>query len=284
MRGSWVYREARNYSRISTRDSMTDAKWWDFTCPEDKASSDEELIERLDQLCDRYVFGHEVGKENGYRHIQGRVVFKVGKELATIKKQTCEWLPSAHWCKTHVRNFDYCEKEGNYVRSWEGALRKYALITLRPWQEEALDLWENQNDRQILCITDYIGNRGKTFFSKYMEATHRADVCPVTDGEASNYIEYCLNHPAKGYIFDVPRCDTIKGKKNMWKAIEQIKNGLLYDRRYTSRKMWIDPPKIMVFANELPDRENLSADRWQLYGITDYGPQADILIQAEGVE
>ena len=84
-----------------------------------------------------------------------------------------------------------------------------------------------------------------------------------------------MNHPAKGYIFDVPRCDTIKGKKNMWKAIEQIKNGLLYDRRYTSRKMWIDP-KILC-SNELPDRENLSADRWNVCGLTDYGDGVELL-------
>lgn len=277
-------REAGNYSRISTRDSMTDAKWWDFTCPEDKASSDEELMSRLDQLCERYVFGHEVG-EGGYRHIQGRVVFKVGKELATIKKQTCDWLPTAHWDKTHVRNFDYCEKEGNFVRSWEGALRKYALLTLRPWQEQVVDLFERQSERGILVVVDYEGNKGKSYLSKYMEASHMADVCPVTDGEASNYIEYCMNHPSKGYIFDVPKCDTIKSKKNMWKAIEQIKNGLLYDRRYTSRKMWIDPPKILMFTNELPDRENLSADRWNICGLTDYGDGIELLHSImEGVE
>ena len=92
-----------------------------------------------------------------------------------------------------------------------------------------------------------------------------------------------MNHPAKGYIFDVPRCDTIKGKKNMWKAIEQIKNGLLYDRRYTSRKMWIDPPKIHMFSNELPDRENLSADRWNVCGLTDYGDNRPNILISGGV-
>nr|WQA30189.1 MAG: rep protein [Cressdnaviricota sp.] len=167
---------------------MTDVKWWDFTCPEDKAGTDEGLQILLDDLCDRWVYGHEIGKD-GYKHIQGRVVFKKPKELATIRNQTEVMLPTAHWSKTQVRNFDYCEKEGNFVRSWEKALRKYASIELLDWQAQTLEFWNNQNDRQVHVIIGQ-GNDGKSWFSKFMEATHRADVCPVCDGEASNYVEY----------------------------------------------------------------------------------------------
>lgn len=260
---------------------MTDAKWWDFTIPEEKVLSNEGLQMMLDELCERWVYGHEVG-ESGYKHIQGRVVFKVGKELATVRNQTEVVLPGAHWSKTHVRDFNYCEKEGNFVRSWEKVLHKYASITLNSWQSQCIEFWNNQNDRQVYVVVDERGNHGKTWFAKYMEATHRADVCPVTDGDPSNYIEYCLNHPSKGYIFDVPRADTIKEKKAMWRAIEQIKNGLLYDRRYTSRKTWIDPPKILVFTNEAPNEDMLSSDRWVIHQITDWGGDALLLPPASG--
>ena len=243
---------------------MTDAKWWDATIPKNNVDL-EGLIETAEKLCDRFVIGDEVG-ENGYEHLQCRFVFKSGKELATLRNQFQAVAPTAHWSKTHVRDFDYVKKEGRFFCSWEKALRKYALIELNDWQTQAQELWRNQNDRQVMVIQGN-GNDGKTWFAKYMEATHQADVCPVTDGDPSNYIEYCQKHPAKGYIFDVPKSDTIKEKKNMWRAIEQIKNGLLYDRRYTSTKTWIDPPRIIVFANDVPNREALTADRWQIFAI-----------------
>lgn len=244
---------------------MTDPKWWDATFPKNKCNF-EKLIEIADAQCERYAIGDEVG-EGGYEHYQARFVFKVGKELATIRNQFAQACDCGHWSKTHVRDFEYVKKEGKFYCSWEGALRKFAMLELRYWQEQAQAQWDTQGEREIDVIWDEDGNKGKSYFSKYMEATHQADVCPVTDGDASNYIEYCLNHPAKGYIFDVPRADTIKTKKAMWRAIEQIKNGLLYDRRYTSRKMWIEPPRIMVFSNELPDWDVLSPDRWRVHAI-----------------
>lgn len=262
-------REAENTSRISKRnDRMTDAKWWDFTFSLDRMKDSEQMIQdRLDDLCDRWAYGRETGKNTGYAHLQGRCVFKVGKELATIKNQLEDVLPTAHWSKTHVRDFAYTEKEGDFVRSWEKALRKFAAISLLEWQEQTLDLLTMQSERQVLCIVNESGNIGKSWLSKFLEATHRADVCPVTDGDASNYLEYCLNHPSKGYVFDVPKADSIKSKKAMWRAIEQIKNGCLYDRRYTSRKLWIDPPRVVIFTNEYPPVDTLSADRWQVYTV-----------------
>lgn len=247
---------------------MTDVKWWDFTCPEDKAGTDDGIMTLLDELCERWAYGHEVGAD-GYRHIQGRVVFKKAKELATVRNQTEVVLPTAHWTKTSVRNFDYVEKEGNFVRSWEKVLRKYACLELNLWEQQLLQDLADQNDRQITVVIDEKGGRGKSTFSRYLEATHQMDVCPVTDGDACNYIEYCQKHPFKGYVFDIPRSDTIKTKKAMWRAIEQVKNGCLYDRRYTSTKTWIDPPKILIFANEEPPLEALTGDRWRVYYFND---------------
>lgn len=252
---------------------MTAPKWWDFTVPKDKWTIDE-LIQRLDENgADRYAIGDEVGS-TGYAHFQGRVVFKVGKEISTV----CNLLgfrrglgpDMDRWgnvSPTHVRNFEYVKKEGKFYCSWEGALRKFTRIELLQWQSECEKLIHQQSERQVLCIVNESGNIGKTWLAKYLEATHQADVCPVSDGDASNYLEYCCKHPAKGYVFDVPKADSIKSKKAMWRAIEQVKNGLLYDRRYTSEKMWIEPPKIVIFTNEYPPVDTLSADRWQVYTV-----------------
>lgn len=248
---------------------MTDPKWYDLTI---KASSVEleKLMVCLDENCDRYVIGIETG-EGGYQHYQTRIVCKVAKALATVRNMIEAYCPNWEGWATPTsrngRNFDYCEKEGNFIRSWEKVLRKWATIELRYWQEQAVADLTVQSDREILVICDFEGNRGKSVLAKHLEVTHVADVCPVTDGDASNYLEYCLNHPAKGYVFDIPKADSIKSKKAMWRAVEQIKNGLLYDRRYTSRKVWIEPPKIIIFTNEYPPLGMLSGDRWKVRKI-----------------
>lgn len=74
--------------------------------------------------------------------------------------------------------------------------------------------------------------------------------------------------PSKGYVIDLPRADG-KAKKPMWSAIEQIKDGYLYDKRYNWREKWIEPPKIMVFCNDF-NASDLSTDRWQDFEISDF--------------
>lgn len=256
--------------------SMTDAKNWAFTAPMSRCDV-HTLIELLDKWCSFWVFGIEVGAD-GYEHFQGHLTAKVGKELATLRNQFKDACDCIHFskCADVAGSIAYCKKTGNWISSEDGPIRRFAEMELWEWQDKAEMYFQQQDDRRILVIVDEDGCKGKSAFGKYLEATHQADVCPVTDGDASNYIEYCLNHPCTGYVFDIPRADSVKTKKAMWRAIEQIKNGCLYDRRYTSRKKWIEPPKIIVFANEEPPYDALSTDRWVVcYIDTHWGSKED---------
>lgn len=81
----------------------------------------------------------------------------------------------------------------------------------------------------------------------------------------------CMAKQGTGYVFDLPRADTIKQKKGMWMTIETVKDGYLFDERYQFREQWIRPPKVLVFANEEPPEECLSKDRWQIYTFEKFG-------------
>lgn len=262
---------------------MTDPRWWDMTVK--KASANlEMLMSGLDRTADRYVIGEEIG-DGGYEHYQIRAVFKVPKEMATVHNFLCENGASEHWITPTQKichNFDYCEKEGKFIRSWEKSLRKFATIELRDWQAQVQGLMQAQSERQCLVVYDPIGNHGKTYFAKFMQATHQAQYVPPMQ-DAQDFMAFCLEKPAKAYIFDMPRAESVKQRKGMWSAIEQIKNGYIYDKRYKFRDAWIEPPKVCVFCNELPDTDLLSADRWYITTIQQWGKD-HILMPAEGVE
>lgn len=248
---------------------MTAPKWYDLTLSKDKLNgmTMTELGQVLEnQGAERYVIGDEVG-EGGYEHYQVRVVYKTEHTMEWMLKV---WAPWGHVTASHVRDFKYCEKEGKFYRSWEKCLNKYLEIDLREWQGQAVGLLKEQNDRQIVVIVDEAGNHGKTVLSKYCQITRKATYVPPM-GDAQDLMAFAMAKPSAGYIFDMPRTESIKEKKGMWSAIEQIKNGYLYDKRYNYRDMWIDPPAILVMANEEPPWNNLSADRWKVYTFEKWG-------------
>lgn len=238
---------------------ITEPKWYDLTLSKDKEWTRERFIEIAEPICERFAVADEVG-EGGYEHLQARVVFKIGKEFGAV----ANLFPGAHISPSHTRDFEYCKKEGNFYLSWEKSINKWANIELKTWQQDLLKFMDKESEREIIVVFDPDGNKGKTYFSKYCVATHRATYCPPL-ADAQDIMAFAMAKPDKAYIFDMPRAEDIKKAKGLWSAIEQIKNGYLYDKRYNFRDMWIDPPKIVVFCNELPNLDTLSRDRWRIY-------------------
>lgn len=222
----------------------------------------------LDEICERYVIGIEEGKETGYKHLQCRIVTRKD----TVRPQ--DWALyfrdkglAFHMSPSHVRDFAYCEKEGRFIRSWETVLSKYVNVSLDLWQIMAMDMWKKQSDREILVIRDMKGAHGKTFLRKHLIATHQATFIPPME-KAEDIMAMGLAKPAKGYVIDLPKAEG-KVKTAMWSAIEQLKDGYIYDKRYSFKEKWIEPPKIMVFCNYF-DSTKMSEDRWNVLDITDF--------------
>lgn len=244
---------------------MTEPKWWDFTASKKMGWTIDRLIGILEPVAERFVLGDEVG-EGGYEHIQGRVVFKIGKELGACQNL----VPGAHWTQSHVRDFQYCEKEGKFFRSWEKGLRNYQMADLKTWQGMAVALLKETDERAVHVLVDPVGGIGKTFLAKYCQVNHIAQYVPPMQ-DAQDFMAFAMAKPSRAYIFDMPRSESIKQRKGMWSAIEQIKNGYLYDKRYQFRDMWIEPPQVFVITNEHPEMDELSADRWHFYRIGCFG-------------
>jgi len=59
-------------------------------------------------------------------------------------------------------------------------------------------------------------------------------------------------------VMDVPRMQ----KQICYSGLEQIKNGCFSSPKYKSAMFLMNPPHVVVFANQLPNSTNMSADRF----------------------
>lgn len=247
---------------------MTAPKWYDLTLSRAKLQErDLDGFEKVGQLfenlgADRYVIGEEVG-ENGYKHYQCRVVFKSEKDWAHLKSV---FAGVGSITPSHVRDFKYCEKEGKFYRSWEKVLNKFADLNLLGWQGMAVADLSEQNDRQITVIVDPEGNNGKSWLTKYLVCNRICNLVPVL-GDYKDMMRICMAKAGTGYVIDMERTQNPAKATGLWRAIESVKNGYLFEDRYNFRDMWIEPPKVLVLTNDNPPIETLSADRWRIYGI-----------------
>ena len=68
-------------------------------------------------------------------------------------------------------------------------------------------------------------------------------------------------------IIDIPR--SLKWNIRLSTVIETIKDGLIYDSRYTGKVKHIRGVKVLVFTNSNPPLKALSIDRWDIVQIKD---------------
>ena len=134
-------------------------------------------------------------------------------------------------------------------------------------QKEVLEKLDNQNDRQVLWVSDRQGNSGKTFMTKWLLA--RGNAIRFTNAKSSD-IAYAYTGQDI-VIFDISR--TIEGYFN-YGICEDLKNGMLFCGKYASKsKVFVKPPRIVIMANWLPDKSAMSSDRWDILEVPDgYNP------------
>lgn len=244
-----------------------ETQWYDVTMPNSQwKGTDDDIIQILKYNCKKWGFGHEIGAQNGLLHYQMRFQLNHPAPIQVPMAM----FPGAHITPTSkqaMNTWEYITKEGDYVLWSEEKLWKFKKLTLRDWQIKCLERLAIQDDRGILVVQDEIGGAGKTTLAKWMVANHKATyVPPMQDGQ--DFMAMVMAKPEDNcYIFDIPRSESIKQKKGLWSAVEQVKNGYLYDKRYQWREKWIDPPKIVVFTNDTVPQDALSIDRWDIWKI-----------------
>lgn len=226
-----------------------------------------------------YIVGREVGT-NDTKHLQCFVEFKNARTFASMKKN---W-PRAHIEKAkgnNKQNVEYCAKDGDFIitnglrkllpRPDRKArlLKKYVDVVWHDWQQNILDTLALVPDsRTVHWVTDKEGNKGKSFLAKYIVMKYNAIICSGKSNDINNQVNTWLeSNPDSDptvVILDIPRSSL--GYIN-YTSLENLKNGMLYSGKYEGGICLFDHPHVIVFANEEPNCDEMSADRWSLKSI-----------------
>jgi len=251
---------------------------WHFTLHgEDVVERVETVKENLGLLCGRWVFQLEKGEETGKLHLQGRLSLKQARRVSEMQKV----IKGAHFSPeagSELEGNFYCMKDGTRVDGpWSDKDKKtplpWDLAMIKEWKEWQVAVFESlkeKDDRVINVLVDEVGGIGKSKVFKMCLYKKLAGLIPVI-GDAKDIIQaVCSMGEREAYIVDLPRCGESDGHlRSIYKAIEQIKNGIVMDFRYSYKELIMGSPVIWVFTNEMPAAHYLSRDRWRLWRVVE---------------
>ena len=251
---------------------------WDVTIPADYATKDQ-IVETLTTHAKDWAFQKERGSTTGYEHWQVRLSLKEKDRKPWMKF----WPDKCFFGITSMggsKKFNYVMKDETRIDGpWtsESMTEDYiprqirAITQLRPWQAQLLE-WVDEtkhpfDDRHVNCLVDPIGRNGKSTVANYGEAHKLCNILPFQN----DYRDVCrmvMGMPtSKMYIVDIERSIPIKKMGPFWGAIESVKNGRVYDDRYSYKMKRFDSPVIWVFMNRFPKKGYFSHDRWVFWSI-----------------
>lgn len=257
---------ARSKSQISP------SKNWVFTFNNYTKEHISSIVPLFNEKCNKYIFQEERG-EQGTPHLQGYCSFKTKLRPLSLG------LPSSiHWEKrkgTEVEAIEYCRKTETRVGEVYTNIRfpkPIKIITHLYKYQEKLNkiLTEEPDDRTIYWIYEKEGNVGKSAFCKYLAVKHNA---LILSGKASDMkygiVSYTENNEGitpEIIVIDCPRTNL---NYLSYTGIEEIKNGLFFNSKYESKMFIMNSPHLIIFANEEPEKHNISMDRWKVFEIID---------------
>lgn len=136
---------------------------------------------------------------------------------------------------------------------------------LREWQTN-LNLILNGviDEREIIFIVDFVGNKGKSWFFRYYEQNHEQNCQIILPGKKLD-MAMVLEPGKRSYLFDCPRSK--QGEFIQYDFLEEVKNGNVFSGKYESKIKRFATPHVVVAMNEEPDMSKLSNDRYRIIRI-----------------
>lgn len=136
---------------------------------------------------------------------------------------------------------------------------------LRPWQAALYGrLQEDADDRTVEFFVDRDGGFGKSWFCGYLVG--RIDGVQVLGPGKRDDLAHCVEINTSVFLFNVPR-----GSMQFlnYGFLENLKDRMVLSPKYDSKmKILRKTPHVIVFCNEDPDMDKMSADRYIINALS----------------
>lgn len=137
---------------------------------------------------------------------------------------------------------------------------------LRQWQADLEELLlADPDDRTVHFRIDESGESGKTWFTRYWLKKFPAESQYLRSGKRDD-LAHAIDETKLYFFIDVPR----GGMEHFqYSIVEYLKDGMIFSPKYNSTtKMTGRNVHVVVFCNEWPDMNALSADRYDTDDIS----------------
>jgi len=242
----------------------------------------------LRTLCKKFAFQLERGEKQteanpeGYLHYQGRISFFKKCFHKAAVSHLLEHFEAFHVSPSSEKSLkgdsfyvlkDQTREDGPWSDKDVApvkALKQDMTIEengLYPWQNDILLKTDAYDERKVHCIIDPRGNNGKSKLIRYVAYKQIGTALPPMNDYQDVMAMIMCKPKVPLYLIDMPRALKQNQLSGLYSAIESVKNGYCFDKRYNFKDEWFDCPNIIVFSNIPPKLRYLSMDRWQLWTI-----------------
>nr|WAE42359.1 MAG: replication associated protein [Cressdnaviricota sp.] len=243
---------------------------YDFTIQNNGNFTLDEIKRKLNIWAKKWCFQLE---KAGSEHYQGRMSLKEKMFInQVIQRMEVNW----HFSPTSITNKDnefYVMKVDTRIagpwtdRDIEVPRQLKEIEKLRPWQQTIANDGVNWLPRKINVVYDKMGNSGKSILKMHVMCNKLGHAVIFQENYKDLMRQVMAKEARRLYIVDIPRALYGKNEDAIYGAIESIKDGHVYDDRYTWQEKVFDSPNIWVFTNTLPSAKWLSNDRWIYWQI-----------------
>lgn len=242
-----------------------------------------EIKEFFQKNCKKWAFQLEKGEQTGYMHWQARVSLRKKKYASAAKK----WLLEVGWNYVEPTsspaaikgNMFYVLKDDTREDGpWtDKDIEKFIPFqnagTCRPWQQKVLDSADTRDSRTINVLIDPQGNKGKSWLVGRAICEGYPLIPSCGDAQlliatVCDILTATQNRDPKLMLIDLPRSLNKSRMQSMFHAIEVIKNGHVYDMRYSYKQWSYHSPQIWIMTNEDINTDYMSNDRWKIWSFS----------------
>jgi hypothetical protein len=190
------------------------------------------------------------------------IKFKFSQTKFKMPPTKQEFVPDGHISVTSTEVHD--DNKDIETPPLTRQLKHFLTQNRYEWQDKLYELCQSIDDRFINVIQDTHGNNGKSVFVEWLAYERMGfQIPPMGD-----IMQCCMSiKPQKCYFVDMPTGMKKNKRSEFYSKLLSLKDGVLYDKRYSFKKMRINRPQIFLFTKDYPF-DVPTPEKWLIWEMT----------------